>query len=60
LPLKDFVAALLAGDVKGSGGRLTGYETWSELDLSLGGSGPLASSRNEARKGMPDLQSKWG
>lgn len=28
---------------------------WLELDLSLGGSVPVDSSRNEARKGMPDL-----
>ncbi|MBI5584103.1 MAG: MipA/OmpV family protein [Deltaproteobacteria bacterium] len=28
---------------------------WLELDLSLGGSVPVDSSRNEARKGLPDL-----
>jgi MipA family protein len=28
---------------------------WLELDLSLGGSVPVDSSRNDARKGMPDL-----
>ena len=29
--------------------------SWLELDLSLGGSVPVDSSRNDARKGMPDL-----
>jgi MipA family protein len=29
--------------------------SWLELDLSLGGSVPVDSSRNEARKGMPNL-----
>jgi outer membrane scaffolding protein for murein synthesis (MipA/OmpV family) len=28
---------------------------WIELDLSLGGSVPVDSSRNDARQGMPDL-----
>jgi MipA family protein len=28
---------------------------WLELDLSLGGSFPVDSSQNDARKGMPDL-----
>ena len=28
---------------------------WLELDLSLGGSVPVDSSRNDARQGMPDL-----
>jgi outer membrane protein len=29
--------------------------SWLELDLSLGGSVPVDSSRNDARKGMPNL-----